>query len=356
MSGSDDDTALYLVVLEGAEPGRRVQLGRGPVTIGRDAAREMVLADPDVSRLHARISIQENRVVVEDKQSTNGTRIDGRRVQGTAVLTEGAHLQLGQHVLILERRSTREVEREEALARDIANASRYVQSLLPAPLGRGAILTDWCFYPCAGLGGDAFGYDQLDDDTFAVYLLDVSGHGVGAAMHSVSVLNVLRQRAVPEADPRDPASMLAGLNAMFQMERHDGMYFTMWYGVYHQHRRILRFACAGHHPALLVPPGRTSLIPLRTAGLMIGAMPGAPYLTAETRVAPGSTLYLFSDGVFEIITRDQQQWRLRDLEPLVLAAPEPGVRESDRLHRAVRAAARPGPLEDDFSLLAVTFL
>jgi len=42
----------------------------------------------------------------------------------------------------------------------------------------------WTFVPCADLGGDAFGY-QRDGDWFRAYSLDVSGHGVGSAMHSV---------------------------------------------------------------------------------------------------------------------------------------------------------------------------
>src|SRR5262249_39179509 len=154
-------------------------------------------------------------------------------------------------------------------------------------------------------GGDAFGYQHLDADAFAMYLIDVSGHGVGAAMHSVSVINVLRQRALPDVDLREPAHVLAGLNAMFQMDRHDGMYFTMWYGVFHRARRVLRYACAGHHAGYLRPPNRSTLTPLKTRGLMIGATPDAKYLVSETPVPPAGSLYLFSDGVFEIVTQDR---------------------------------------------------
>ena len=56
-----------------------------------------------------------------------------------------------------------------------------MQSLLPDKLKKGLIKTDWRFVPSAELGGDSFGYHWLDDDHFAFYLLDVSGHGVGAA-------------------------------------------------------------------------------------------------------------------------------------------------------------------------------
>jgi serine phosphatase RsbU (regulator of sigma subunit) len=349
-----DDVGDYLVMVEGGEPGRRILLGSAPLTIGRDAARDLVLADSNVSRLHAQVSPQQGKVLVEDRNSTNGTFVDGKRVQ-TAVLAEGSLLQVGAHVLRFERRSKREVARTEELARDLAKASQYLLSLLPPPLVTGRVRTDWSFHPSAQLGGDAFGYDQLDADTFVVYLIDVSGHGVGAAMHSVSVLNVLRQRALPDTDVRDPAQVLAGLNAMFQMDRHDGMFFTMWYGVYQQEARTLRYGCAGHHPGYLVSAERDGVVALKTPGLMIGAMADARFRADEVVVPPGSRLYVFSDGVFEVVTRDERQWRLRDFVPLLTEAGPPGTTESDRLHQAVRAVARPGPLDDDFSLLVVTF-
>jgi serine phosphatase RsbU (regulator of sigma subunit) len=354
-----DDIGHYLVVIEGGEPGRRMLLGPAPVTIGRDAARDFVLADPDVSRLHARVSLRGDRVVVEDQHSTNGTFIDGRAISGPAALKEGSVLTVGQHVLKLERRSKRELERSLEIKRDLDRASQYVHSLLPSPLLVGPIQTDWILQPSAQLGGDAFGYDQLDADTFVMYLIDVSGHGAGAAMHSVSVLNLLRQRALPDADLRQPAEVLASLNGMFQMERHDGAYFTMWYGVYQRSTRILRYASAGHHPSYLVSPSGDAAdraaTPLRTRGMMIGASPLARYSDDLTLVPPGASLYLFSDGVFEILTRDERQWRLDDFVPLLTVVPRPGKPESSRLYDAVKAAARPGPLDDDFSLLVVTF-
>ena len=123
-------------------------------------------------------------------------------------------------------------KKAQELDRDIRKASDYVHSLLPAPSPADRCLPNGCFVPSTQLGGDAFGYYWLDPSTFVFYLIDVSGHGVGAAMHSVSVLNVLRQRALPDVDFTNPAQVLASLNTRFQMDRHNGLFFTMWYGVY----------------------------------------------------------------------------------------------------------------------------
>ena len=92
----------------------------------------------------------------------------------------------------------------------MVKAAAYVQSLLPAPQ-TGPISTDWVFIPSAELGGDAFGYHWLDDDHFAMYLLDVCGHGIGAALHSVSVLNVLRAQTLRDTDFYQPSDVLAAL-------------------------------------------------------------------------------------------------------------------------------------------------
>ena len=118
------------------------------------------------------------------------------------------------------------VEQQRYLADELAKAARYVRALLPEPQ-TGLIDADWVYQPSVELGGDAFGYHWLDDEHFAVYLLDASGHGFGAALHSVSVLNVLRAQTLPTTDFHQAAEVLAALNEAFQMKKYHNMYFTM---------------------------------------------------------------------------------------------------------------------------------
>ena len=173
-----------------------------------------------------------------------------------------------------------------------------MRSLLPRPLDQPPVRTRWRFEPSSTLGGDSFGYEWLDPDHFLIYLLDVSGHGVGAALLSVSVVNTLRARALQGVDFRNPAEVLSALNEAFPMERHDGKYFTLWYGVYQPSRRVLRYSSAGHPPALLVKgekrggPGHARAWGWDAAG---GDLP-----TQEVGVEPGSRLDVFSDGAYEI--------------------------------------------------------
>jgi serine phosphatase RsbU (regulator of sigma subunit) len=339
----------YIVIMHDYEPEGRHLVWAEPLTVGRDSARHIVVADEQISRLHAQITAVGNDVVVEDLGSSNGTfASDGRRLTKPLVLPPGAAVRVGNRLLVHERGTTRDAE----LARELEKATAYVRALLPARVPMGPIRTDWFFRPSLRLGGDAFGYFSIDDDNVAFYLIDVSGHGVSAAMQSVSVVNLLRPKAL-SVDLRDPAAVLGSLNEAFPMDAHDGMYFTIWYGVYSAARRTLTYSSAGHHPSQLCARGQTP-VALGGPAPMIGAIADYRYQSRLCEVPAAATLYLFSDGVFETTSREGQQQRLEDFLPLLGAdgAGQPG--EAERIYRTVRGRTRSGPLEDDFSLLAVS--
>ena len=83
-------------------------------------------------------------------------------------------------------------------------------------------------------------------------------HGVGAALLSVTAINVLRSAALPNTDFRDPGAVLSALNEAFPMERQNNMYFTIWYGVYQRSTGALRYASAGHPASVLCKSGARS--------------------------------------------------------------------------------------------------
>jgi len=357
-SRAEGDPASYthfLVVVDGNERGRRIRLGTA-LTIGRREPCELVLDDPEASRMHCRVVTDGHDAVVTDLQSTNGTFIDGARIAGSAALPNGGILRVGRHKLRHEYRTANEAAEAEAAERDLARASQYIRSLLPQPIASGDVRIDWRFEPSARVGGDCFGYHPLDEQRLAMYLVDVSGHGTGAALHAVSVMNVLRHRALPGIDMRQPASVLRHLNHMFQMDEHGGMYFTLWYGVYDAQRSVLGFASAGHHPAYLIPPERGAPMALQTRNVPIGAFPDVRFKSDSIPVTRGSVLHLFSDGVFEITTTSGAQARLEDMLPLLLEPARDGLDEPSRMYETIRARARDGSIEDDFSFMTVTFV
>jgi sigma-B regulation protein RsbU (phosphoserine phosphatase) len=209
----------------------------------------------------------------------------------------------------LERKRLRDQERkifealqrsQQSLSAELAEAATYVRSLLPAAQTQGPVRLDWRFQPSAQLGGDAFGYHWLNGGHFAFYLLDVCGHGVGAALLSVSVLNVLNNCSLPQVDFHDPGAVLGALNRTFTMEKQNNMFFTLWYGVVAMGTRELAFACGGHPPAVLLAPGQSAPEPLSAPGAIVGGFPEAIYTTGRARIPADSRLYVFSDGVYEL--------------------------------------------------------
>ena len=350
-----ENRAHCLDLIDGSDFGRIFVVGPQGITLGRTPPADIVLDDSEVSRSHCRVTVLNDRMLVTDLGSTNGTFLDGARVVEPTPVPVGAVLRVGRQSLKHEWRTEKEILQHHEHEREIKAASDYVLALLPPPLTNGAIRTEWLFEPCSKLGGDAFGYGPLDDDQFLLYMMDVSGHGAGAAMHSVAVMNLLRQRAVPGASMARPDQVLNALNSMFPMEEHAGMYFTMWYGVYDKPSRELHFASAGHHPAFMVPGGRYEAVPLRTRNGLVGADPGTTYRADKVSVPPGSSIYLFSDGVFEIVTKDGIEWGLGDFVPRLLEPAASGAGACRRLFREIRSEARSNSLDDDFSFLILNF-
>jgi len=184
-----------------------------------------------------------------------------------------------------------------------------------------------------------------------VYVVDVCGHGVGAALLSVSVLNVLNARTLPGVDFRRPAEVLAGLNTAFPMERQHGMFFTIWYGVFHATTRRLDYAAAAHPAAIMLAPGAEP----RTLGqpnLPIGVMEGMAYTAASATVPAGSRLVVVSDGAFEVQLPGEAQLSFTDFVGLVARATgdTPGAR-AEAIIASVQALAGRPEFDDDCTLL-----
>jgi len=245
---------------------------------------------------------------------------------------------------------------QEHLAGELARAAGYVRSLLPTPLA-GPISTQWCFQPCDALGGDAFGHHWIDPQHLAIYLLDVCGHGVGAALLSVSALNTLRAQTLPGVDFKQPSAVLTALNRAFPMENQNFLYFTLWYGVYRTSDRQLIFANGGHPPALLVAPRDPDLplvTPLKTPGPAVGCLDDASYAEKSQIVPPGSRLMVFSDGVFEIFKPDGT---VGGWDEFIQSLHQPTIlcmNPDERLELARRTGGD-APLADDFSFLELRF-
>jgi sigma-B regulation protein RsbU (phosphoserine phosphatase) len=196
------------------------------------------------------------------------------------------------------------------MKRDLEAAARIQEAFLPPELPQLlGVPFAWTFRPCEQLAGDMLNIFPLDDEHLALYLLDVSGHGVVAALLSVTLSHVLSPRHDPSsfliqagdgpAGERlvGPAEVANLLNHRFPWEPATEQYFTLVYGILNVRTGDFRFTSAGH-PAPVYLPRQGPAVLLEKPALPIGVGPGG-YQEQTLRLQPGDRLYLYSDGLIE---------------------------------------------------------
>ena len=264
-------------------------------------------------------------------------------------------------IALLERNAAydRLAETQRLLAAEIAGAARYVQSLLPEKL-TGKVEIDFEFIPSLHLGGDMFGYNWIDADHLAIYLLDVSGHGVGSSLLAVSAANVLSARSLAEVDFRVPGQVMARLNDVFQMERQDNKYFTIFYGVFSRKDRTFAYCNAAHPDGLLftgTDPATSVLHKLGSTDTIVGMMPpGMEFTTVSVPLGAFARLLLYTDGVFEVENpAGGPMWQFPEFVEHVAALLPDNQPLAKRLLAQARALRGGDLLADDFSFVEIRF-
>jgi PAS domain S-box-containing protein len=246
---------------------------------------------------------------------------------------------------------------QKMISGQLADAASYVRSQLPVNLFD-SVRTDWRYLPSSALGGDALDFFWLNEDHMVIFLLDVVGHGVGSALLATSILHLLRQRALKDGDPLDPVSVLAALNRSFQMDEHGDKVFSIWYGVFDRVSGIIRFATAGHPPALLISP-RDGADPevswLRGKGLWIGATTTETFEGGSAIVAQDAELFVFSDGLYELSTPEGPMIGLDGFGQLLVHLHNAGAADLERVLIEVSRIHGSDQFEDDASILKVRF-
>jgi sigma-B regulation protein RsbU (phosphoserine phosphatase) len=243
--------------------------------------------------------------------------------------------------------------------KELETAAEYVTNLLPLPVNKGKIKTNWKFIPSAQLGGDSFGYHWIDDENLAIYLLDVCYHGIGPALLSISVLNVLRFQNLRKTDFTKPHEVLNSLNNAFQMTEHNDMYFSIWYGVYNKSTGTMTYATAGHPPALLIDESGNDYY-LKSKNIFIGIVEKYNYKSESVKIETPSNLYIFSDGVFEIEKPDGARWTLEEFYEFLKIASlkhknNGSMLEMEEVYAYALELRKGEKLKDDFSILKVSF-
>ncbi len=250
------------------------------------------------------------------------------------------------------------------MKKDLDAAARIQQSLLPASLPESDLIRmAWQYHPCDELAGDSLNVHRLGPGHISLYIVDVSGHGVPAALMSVSVNRSLE----PSADPSclvtgpdntvaSPAEVAQRLNTLYSMQDWDNYYFTMVYGVLDLEAGRFRFITAGHPGPILVRPGEPPK-QIEARSLAIGFFEGAAFSDSEVQLAAGDRLYLFSDGLYEEFNAADEQFEVsRLMEALYTRVDEPLDASLEFVRQDLVAWHGGDDFSDDFSILAIEML
>ena len=237
---------------------------------------------------------------------------------------------------------------------DLDKASRYVNSLLPGEIDTQILSINWKIVPSAHLGGDSFGYHWIDDNHLALYMLDVTGHGVGAALHSVSALNVLKFETLTNTDFRLPHEVLGAMNQVFQMTDHHSLFITLWYIVYNKKNHELVFAGAGHPPLILFnSEGNTSKI--YSKNIMVGVDDQYEFQSESYSINGKTDLFVYTDGAYEAQLPGGKLMRIDDLVNYLTLYQSKSENEIDTLYNTLVEMNSGLSLDDDFTMMKVSF-
>jgi len=139
------------------------------------------------------------------------------------------------------------------------------------------------------------------------------------------------------------------------MDEHGGNYFTMWYGLYESSTPTLRYASAGHPPALAFCQPGADPVRLTSAGMPVGMFTDTEFGCETYQVPHGAEIVVYSDGAFEFPVPEGSVWSLPDFVALCAELYGSGGWTVDDLAYRLKARTAEGLFNDDCSLLRLRF-
>ncbi|MEI6414181.1 MAG: SpoIIE family protein phosphatase [Pseudomonadota bacterium] len=242
------------------------------------------------------------------------------------------------------------IESELAIAREIQlGLLRGVEA--PAPDRRWT--ANPFILPAYEVGGDL--YDFFENAEGQVYLLvgDVSGKGVPAALFMVIVRTLVRATALAW---RSPAEILGRVNDELAKDNEAAMFVTLFLGLFDPASGVLEFANAGHLVPYWLRHDGPHLLPLARGGRALGVDAGTPLATGRIPLAPGDSLFLYTDGVTEATSEEGQLFgEARLVTALRQMSGLPAAERNAALLKTIKVFTGTAPQSDDLCLLIFSY-
>jgi phosphoserine phosphatase RsbU/P len=252
-------------------------------------------------------------------------------------------------------------DRQERLDQDLKAAAGIQKSLLPVSLPRiPGLDLSWRFLPSETIGGDVFNVFLLDEHHLGIYVLDVSGHGVQAALVTVSVSQMLlphtglvvRRKSISGHEITSPREVMALLDSEYPLERFDA-FFSMIYIVLDVRDGSFIICNAGHMPALVFR-GDGRIEKLKKGGTVIGLGGMVPFEQQEEMLYSGDRLLLYTDGITDFMNSQQELFgKERFIQIAGFLRNRPLEEMVNGIYEAMMAFGDGFSIQDDVSILGI---
>lgn len=251
--------------------------------------------------------------------------------------------QLADHLFKL----IKENEKKAALENEMSVALKVQTSLLPAADFKSDIFTVSGFcQPASHCGGDWWFYQQMDHKLF-ILVADVTGHGVSSAMIT-SAVRVAFFYAIEEQRLESSASICRSLNRAIHRTAQGSMQVTFFLAILDLQSGEVEYSNASHEAPFFVAASTRPQMLTEIHGKRLGEDPQSNYTTSKFQMSAGSTLSIFSDGVFNLQSDNKS---LNDRRLMKIITEKPGAMEQTDHIRAVTALNK--TLEDDVTFVCV---
>ena len=254
--------------------------------------------------------------------------------------------------------SLRKIEAEnERISTELSLATRIQTAMLPRIFPPYPDRTEFEIYammqPAREVGGDFYDFFLVDDDHLCLVIADVSGKGIPAALFMMISLTILKSCAMLGSSP---AEILTRANQAICTNNPEGMFFTAWVGMLELSTGKLTTANAGHeYPAIRRPDGSFELIK-KKHGCVIGGFEDSVYQQYEFDLEPGTTLFVYTDGVPEAMQKDRVMYGTdRMLEALNREPDALPKTLLENVRRDVAAFADGAEQSDDITMLGIRY-
>lgn len=164
------------------------------------------------------------------------------------------------------------------------------------------------------VGGDFYDYFLIDDDHLCMVIADVSGKGIPAALFMMNSKTIIHSIAMMGISP---AEILSKSNEVLCRNNQAEMFVTVWLGILELSTGKLVAANAGHEYPIIKEFGKESSVYKDVHGFVLGGMENVRFREYEMMLAPGTKLFLYTDGLTEAVNADQKMFGMeRTLELL----------------------------------------